>query len=168
MDYKKYIREVVDFPIKGINFKDISTLLQNPVVFSKTIDDLSEKIGDIDVIVGLDARGFVFGGVLAYKLNKPFVMVRKSGKLPYKTISVDYKLEYGKNTFELNIDALKPGNKVAIIDDLLATGGTAKAACELVEKLGGIVESINFIIDLTFLNGKDKLKNYKINSLVEY
>lgn len=122
MDFKQYIREVVDFPKPGINFKDITTLIQEPTVFRACVDELALKIQDADVIIGLDARGFLFAGALAYNLNKPLAVVRKAGKLPYKTISIDYELEYGKNTFELNIDAVKPGDKVAIIDDLLATG----------------------------------------------
>ncbi|MDD3144906.1 MAG: adenine phosphoribosyltransferase [Candidatus Gracilibacteria bacterium] len=168
MDFKKYIREVKDFPKEGIDFKDITTLLQEPKVFSKVIDKISKNISDADVIIGLDARGFLFAGALAYKLGKPLVIVRKKGKLPYETISVDYELEYGKNTFDLNIDAVEKGQKVAIIDDLLATGGTALAACQLVEKLGGEIHSLNFLIDLTFIDRKDILKGYKINSLCEY
>lgn len=168
MDFKKYIREVKDFPKTGIDFKDITTLLLEPKIYAQLIDELSEFVKDADVIVGLDARGFLFAGALAYKLQKPLVIVRKKWKLPYKTISVDYELEYGSNTFDLHIDAVKPGQKVAIIDDLLATGGTALAACQLVEKLGGVVHSLNFIIDLTFLDGKHKLKAYPINSICEY
>jgi adenine phosphoribosyltransferase len=120
------------------------------------------------VIVWLDARGFIFGWALAYKLKKPFVIIRKAWKLPYDTVSVDYELEYGKNTFELHTDALKSWDRVAIIDDLLATWWTAKAACELVEKLWWKIDSLNFVINLTFLPGNDKLKDYKINSIVEY
>lgn len=168
MDFKKYIREVKDFPKTGIDFKDITTLLLEPEVYAQLIDQLAEFVKDADVIIGLDARGFLFAGALSYKLKKPLVIIRKKGKLPYKTISVDYELEYGSNTFDLHIDAVKPGQKVAIIDDLLATGGTALAACQLVEKLGWEVHSLNFIIDLTFLDGKHKLKGYPINSICEY
>lgn len=168
MDFKKYIREVKDFPKAGIDFKDITTLLLEPDVYTQLIDQLADYVKDADVIVGLDARGFLFAGALSYKLKKPLVIVRKKWKLPYKTISVDYELEYGSNTFDLHIDAVKPGQKVAIIDDLLATGGTALAACQLVEKLGGKIHSLNFIVDLTFLDGKHKLKGYTINTICEY
>ncbi len=168
MDYKKYIREVVDFPIEWINFKDITTLLLKPEVFSKVIDDFAEKIKNVDVILWLDARWFIFWWALAYKLNKPFVMIRKKWKLPYKTIWVEYELEYWKNEFELHIDSIKKWDKVAIVDDLLATWWTANAACELVEKLWWKIESINFLINLTFLDWWNLLKWYKINSLVEY
>ena len=168
MDFKKYIREVLDFPQPGINFKDITTLIQEPEVFQACVNELALKVQDADVILGLDARGFLFAGALAYKLGKPLTIVRKAGKLPYRTISIDYELEYGKNTFELNIDAIKPGDKVAIIDDLLATGGTARAACVLVKRLGGTVVSINCIVDLPFLGGKESLKDYQVNCLVEY
>ncbi|MDP2090220.1 MAG: adenine phosphoribosyltransferase [Candidatus Gracilibacteria bacterium] len=168
MQLTDYIRDVKDFPIEGIVFKDITPLLQNPIAFNETIDRFSQLIKDADVIIGLDARGFLFAGALSYKLSKPLSIVRKKGKLPYDTISVDYELEYANNTFDIHIDAINPGDKVAIIDDLLATGGTALAACQLVEKLGGIVESINVVIDLTFLNGKEKLKNYKVNSIIEF
>ncbi len=168
MDLKKHIRDIKDFPKEGINFKDITTLLLEPVAFKECIDNFSEKISGCDVIVWLDARWFLFAWALSYKLGKPLVIVRKAWKLPYKTISVDYELEYWKNTFEMHIDSIKTWDKVAIIDDLLATWWTALWACELVEKLGWIVESVNFVVDLTFLNWKEKLKKYKINSLVEY
>lgn len=168
MNFKEHIRNVKDFPKEGIDFKDITTLLQNPEVFKNAIDKISELINDADIIVWLDARWFLFAWALSYKLQKPLVIVRKKWKLPYKTISVDYELEYGKNTFDLHIDSIKPWDKVAIIDDLLATGGTALAACQLVEKLGWSVHSLNFIVDLTFLNWKEKLQWYQINSLCEY
>lgn len=168
MDLKNYIRDVENFPIEWIIFKDITPLLQNPEAFNETIERLSVFVKDCDVIVWLDARWFLFAWALSYKLNKPLVIVRKSGKLPYETISVDYELEYGKNTFDMHIDAIKPWQKIAIIDDLLATWWTALAACQLVEKLGWIVDSINFVVDLTFLDWKKKLENYKINSILEY
>jgi len=168
MDYKQHIREVIDFPKPGINFKDITTLIQKPEVFRACVDELALLIQDADVIIGLDARGFLFAGALAYKLNKPLAVVRKAGKLPYKTISIDYELEYGKNTFELNIDAVKPGDKVAIIDDLLATGWTARAACELVKRLGWEVSSVNCVVNLPFLFGEEFLKEYTVNCLVRY
>lgn len=168
MELKNYIRDVENFPIEWIIFKDITPLLQNPDAFNETIERFSKLILDVDVIIWLDARWFLFAWALAYKLNKPLVIVRKTWKLPYETISVNYELEYWKNTFDLHIDAIKSWQKVAIIDDLLATWWTAYAACQLVEKLGWIVDSVNFVVDLTFLNWKGKLKNYKINSILEY
>ncbi len=168
MNYKQHIRDVLDFPKQGVNFKDITTLIQKPDVFQSCIDELALLVQDADVILGLDARGFLFAGALAYKLNKPLIIVRKAGKLPYKTISIDYELEYGTNTFELNIDAIKSGEKVAIIDDLLATGWTAQAACELVKKLGWEISSINCVVGLSFLVGEDLLKDYTVNCLVRY
>lgn len=168
MDYKKYIREIPDFPLKWINFKDITPILQKPEIFSKIIDDLSENVKNADLILALDARWFIFWSALAYKLNKPIIIVRKPWKLPYKTIWVDYDLEYWKNSLEIHIDSIKNWEKVAIVDDLLATWWTAKAACELVEKLWWTVESINFVINLSFLNWEQKLNWYKIKSLVNY
>jgi adenine phosphoribosyltransferase len=168
MNLNNYIRDIEDFPIKWIIFKDITPLLQNAEAFNFSINLLAEKIKDVDVIVGLDARWFLFAWALAYKLNKPMSMVRKSWKLPYKTISIDYDLEYWKNTLELHIDAIKSGQTVAIIDDLLATWWTAKASCELIEKLGWKVQSINFIVELWFLWGRSLLKDYTINTLCSY
>ena len=168
MELKNYIRDVENFPIDWIIFKDITPILQNSEAFNETIERLSVFVKKCDVIVWLDARWFLFAWALAYKLNKPLIIVRKSGKLPYETISVDYELEYWKSSFDIHIDAIKPWQKVAIIDDLLATWWTALAACQLVEKLGWIVESVNFVVDLTFLDWKEKLKNYKINSILEY
>ena len=168
MNLENYIRDIPDFPQEGIIFKDISPLLSDPLAFSESIDLLVKNIDNIDVIVWLDARGFIFGWALAYKLWLPFVPVRKKWKLPYDTISIDYDLEYGKNTFEIHTDAIKQWQKVVIIDDLLATGWTALAACKLVEELWWIVESIEFVIELSFLQGSEKLKDYKINSLLKY
>lgn len=168
MQLTDYIRDVKDFPIEWIVFKDITPLLQNPIAFNETIDRFSQLIKDADVIIWLDARWFLFAWALSYKLSKPLSIVRKKWKLPYDTISVDYELEYANNTFDIHIDAINPWDKVAIIDDLLATWWTALAACQLVEKLWWIVESINVVIDLTFLNWKEKLKNYKVNSIIEF
>lgn len=168
MNLENYIRDIPDFPQEGIIFKDISPLLSDPLAFSESIDLLAKNIDNIDVIVWLDARGFIFGWALAYKLWLPFVPVRKKWKLPYDTISIDYDLEYGKNTFEIHTDSIKQWQKVVIIDDLLATGWTALAACKLVEELWWIVESIEFIIELSFLQWSEKLKDYKINSLLKY
>lgn len=168
MNYREYIREIENFPIDWINFKDITTLLQKPEVFSWVIDDLAKKISDADVILWLDARWFIFAWALSYKLKKPFIMVRKTGKLPYKTIWVDYNLEYWKSSFQIHIDSIEKWQKVAIVDDLLATWWTAKAACLLVEKLWWKIDSINFLINLTFLDWSKVLDWYKINSLIEY
>lgn len=168
MDFKQYIREVKGFPKDWINFKDITTLLSEPEVYKELIDTISKKIEDVDVIVWLDARWFLFAWALSYKLNKPLVIVRKKWKLPYKTISVDYELEYWSNTFDIHIDSIKKDQKVAIIDDLLATGWTAYAACQLVEKLWWIIHSLNFIIELKELNWKNKLNNYVINTICDY
>lgn len=168
MDLKKYIRDVENFPIEWIIFKDISPILENPEAFWYAVEELSKNCENIDKIVWLDARGFIFWAALAYKLKKPFVMVRKTWKLPYKTISQSYELEYGKASFDIHIDSILPWDKVVIIDDLLATGWTAKASIQLIEKLGWIVKSLNFIINLKFLNWEKNLEWYKINSLIEY
>ncbi len=170
MDLKKYIRDVLDFPKKGIVFKDITTLLKQPEPFQYAVDTIVDKYKDqkIDKVVSVEARGYIFGGVLAYKLNCGFVPVRKPGKLPAETIAKDYTLEYGTNTIEIHTDALEPGEKVLIFDDLLATGGTVQATCQLVEQLGAKVISCVFLIDLTFLKGAEKLKNYEVFSLIEY
>lgn len=168
MDLKNYIREIKDFPIKWIWFKDITPILQNPEAFEYCINKFAENIWETDVIVWLDARWFLFAWALSYKLWKPLVIIRKKWKLPYDSISVDYELEYSKNTFEIHTDSIKKWQKIAIIDDLLATWWTALASCQLVEKLWWIVDSVNFVVDLTFLDWKQKLGNYKINSLIEY
>lgn len=168
MDYKKYIREVLDFPIKWVSFKDITPLLLEPEVFKSCIDDISKNLVDADIILWLDARWFIFASGVAYKLWKPFSIVRKAWKLPFKTISIDYELEYWKNTFELHIDTIKPWFKVAIIDDLLATWGTALASCKLVEKLWWEVHSLNFVVNLEFLEWNKKLSWYNIKTLVNY
>ncbi|MGB3340184.1 MAG: adenine phosphoribosyltransferase [bacterium] len=170
MDLKKYIRDVPDFPKKGILFKDITTLLKKPEPFKYAVDTIVNKYKDqdIDKVVSVEARGYIFGGVLAYNLNCGFVPVRKPGKLPSETLGMDYTLEYGTNTIEIHKDALKPGEKVLIFDDLLATGGTVQATCQLVEQLGAKVVSCVFLIDLTFLKGSEKLKNYEVFSLIKY
>lgn len=168
MNLDNYIRDIPNFPIEWVMFKDISPLLSDPVAFKESIDRLAEFLEWADCVVGLDARGFIFGWALALKLNIPFIPIRKAGKLPYETISVDYELEYWKNTFEIHTDAIKKWEKVAIVDDLLATGWTALAATQLVEKLWGDIHSVNFVIDLTFLEWSKKLNQYKVNSLLEY
>lgn len=170
MDLKKVIREVENFPKEGINFKDITTLMQDGEAFKFTIDEFVKDLKDknVDIIVGPEARGFLMGTPVAYAMGIGFVPVRKPGKLPYETESYDYGLEYGTDTLEIHKDAIKPGQRVAIVDDLLATGGTMEAAANLIEKLGGEVVSMQFLIELEFLNGREKLSKYNINSLVKY
>ncbi|MEK6481574.1 adenine phosphoribosyltransferase [Catalinimonas sp. 4WD22] len=167
---EKYIRDVSDFPTEGILFKDITTLLENPQAFKEATSALYEPVREmeIDKVVGIEARGFIFGALLADKLSAGFVPVRKPGKLPYKTLKESYALEYGTDSLEIHQGAIKEGERVLIHDDLLATGGTAKAACKLVEKLGGQVVLVSFLLELTFLNGREKLPEYKINSVIKY
>ncbi|MHA1727465.1 MAG: adenine phosphoribosyltransferase [Promethearchaeota archaeon] len=170
MDLLKSIRNVPDFPKKGIQFKDISTLLQNPEAFKYSIDQLAEKFKGIGAttIVGAEARGFIFGAALAYKMGIGFSMIRKPGKLPFKTISETYELEYGTDTIEMHIDGVKNAEKVIVLDDLLATGGTAEAMIKLVEKAGGVVVGFGVVIELTgSLHGRDKFKDYNIISLIK-
>ena len=169
-DLKKYIRNIPDFPKKGILFRDITPLLENEYSFRKTIDMFADYYRDreIDKIVSAEARGFVFSGALAYILDAGVVLVRKPGKLPYKTIKQGYQLEYGTNTFEIHIDAINKGEKILLFDDLLATGGTASAICKLVEKLGGEIVGIAFLVELLSLKGRDNLKEYDIYSLIKY
>ena len=170
LDLTRYIRDVPDFPKKGIIFKDITPVLADARLFAGAIDLLTQnfKPGVVDAVVGIDARGFIFAAAAAKKLNAGFVPVRKKGKLPFKTIEEDYALEYGSATVAMHIDALKPGARVLLIDDLLATGGTASAAAALVKKLGARILEISFLIELKFLNGRDKLKDYPIRSIVVY
>lgn len=169
-DLKKYIRDVPDFPKKGIIFKDITTLLKRGEIFKEVIDTLAEryKATKLDGIVCVEARGFIMGSALAYRLGTGIIPVRKKGKLPYKTESVTYNLEYGTDTLEIHKDAISTGNKVLIIDDLLATGGTISAVARLVKKQGGNIVGIAFLIELSFLNGRDKLKGYDVFSLIQY
>ena len=159
-----------NFPIEGILFYDITTLLKNPAALKESIDQVVDhyKNGGIDVVVGMESRGFIFGMPVAYQLGVGFVPIRKPGKLPAETISESYDLEYGTNTLEIHVDAIEKGQKVLVIDDLLATGGTAQATCKLVKKLGGQVAGVAFIIELNFLNGREKLKDYQVFSLVRY
>lgn len=168
MNLKNYIVEIQNFPKEGINFKDMSPILQNHDVLKFTIEQFKQNIWNIDKIVGLDARGFIFGSILAYEMKKPFVMLRKKWKLPWECESISYDLEYGSNTFEIQKTAIKKWDKVAIVDDLLATGGSAKAACDLVEKLGWKIDSLNFVIELDFLNGRNKFWDKRVISLVKY
>jgi len=170
MDFKKYIKDIPDFPKKGIIFKDISPLLANPEALREIIKNICDKYrkNPPDKIVGLDARGFIFGAIVAYELKTGFIMSRKPDKLPDKTISQKYSLEYGDNTFEIHSNSIKPGEKILILDDLLATGGSVGAVIKLVEKLGGEVIGIECIIELAFLKGREKLSKYSINSQIIY
>ena len=170
MDLKPYIREIPDFPTPGIMFRDITPLLKDPAAFKYVIDCLSERYAGsgIDAIVGMEARGFLFGPLLAYKMGKPLVLARKEGKLPAKTLKADYSLEYGTNVVEIHEDDITPGQEVLIVDDLLATGGTLAAAAQLVERAGGRVNGMALIIELTGLEGRKRLQGYDIFSLVQY
>ena len=170
MGLKEHIRSIKDFPIEGILFYDITTLLKDADGFQETLNQLYENVKDkgITKIVGIESRGFIFGGALAAKLGVGFVPVRKPGKLPAETISESYSLEYGTNTIELHKDALAPGDKVLIHDDLLATGGTMEAAVKLVEKLGAEVSQISFLIELSFLKGREKLGDKEVVALMTY
>lgn len=167
---KELIRSIPDFPKKGILFRDITTLLQNGPEFRRAIDTLAEQYEGkkIDQIVAVESRGFIIAAPLAYKLNVGIIPVRKKGKLPYKTVETTYELEYGTDTLEMHADAFQPGANILIVDDLLATGGTAKATIDLVEKLKGKVVGICFLIELTDLKGIKKLKGYKVLSIIKY
>ena len=169
-DLKAHIREVPDFPKPGILFYDITTLLQDPLALRMTVDRFVWFFSRqrIDKVVGIESRGFMFGPIVAYDLNAGFVPIRKPGKLPYQTVRETYELEYGSDTIEMHKDAIQPGDQVLIVDDLIATGGTALAAAKLVESVGGTVAGFGFIIELTFLPGREKLKGYEIASLIQY
>lgn len=170
MDLKEKIRIVENFPKKGISFKDISTLIEDGEAFKFAIDEIANNLKDknVDLIVGPEARGFIFGVPVAYALGIGFVPIRKKGKLPCETVSVSYGLEYGEDILEIHKDAIKNGQRVAIVDDLLATGGTIEAAVKLIESVGGEVVSLDFAIELTGLKGADKFKDYDLKSLVKY
>lgn len=165
-----YIRTIPDFPEPGIMFRDITTVLQDGEGFHLAIDEMAKLLDgvDFDVIAGAESRGFVFGAPLAYKFGKPFVLIRKKGKLPCETVSKTYALEYGTATIEMHKDSIQPGQKVVLIDDLIATGGTIKAAAELVEELGGEVVKILFLLELAGLNGRQVLEKYDVASVVSY
>ena len=170
MDLAAHIRNVPDFPKPGIQFKDITTLLLEPRAFRSVIDRWAERYGTrgIDVIVGMDARGFVFAGALAYALGLPLVLARKRGKLPADTLSETFQLEYGTDTVEIHADAIRPGQRALLIDDLLATGGTMAAVARLVERLDGLVEAMAFVVELPPLNGRAALAGYEVDSLVTF
>ena len=167
---KKLIREVPDFPKKGILFYDITTLLKDKTGLAMLIDKLSEHYiaQKVDLVLGMEARGFIFAPALAYRLNAGFVPVRKPGKLPAECVSYDYALEYGSNTLQIHKDAIQKGQRVLIVDDLLATGGTAEATAKLAESLGAKIAGLGFVVELSFLNGRDKLKKYDVMSLLRY
>ncbi len=170
MDLKSKIRTVPHWPIEGVMFRDITTLIQDGEAFKKVCDDLYERYKDkgIEVIVGIESRGFIFGSVLAYKLGIGFVPIRKPGKLPAKTISAEFEKEYGKDKMEIHADAIKEGQKVLLIDDLIATGGTIEAAIKLIEQLKGEIVECAFIIDLPDLKGKEKIKGYDVFTMLEF
>lgn len=170
MDLKEKVRVIEDFPAKGISFKDITTLLKDAEALNECINQMAERFKDVqvDMIVGPESRGFIFATPLAYLLKTGFVPVRKPGKLPAETISYEYALEYGKDKLEIHSDSIIPGQRVLIVDDLLATGGTMFAAAKLVEKLGGNVVGLGFLIELEDLNGREKLQGYKVESLIQY
>jgi len=169
-DLQAAIRNIPDFPKPGIQFKDITPVLADPRLFAASIDLLTAnfRAGAVDAVVGIDARGFIFAAAAAVKLKAGFIPVRKKGKLPYRTIEQTYDLEYGTNTIAIHTDAVKAGNRVLLIDDLLATGGTAEAAALLLEKIGAKILEINFLIELSFLHGREKLKRFPVRSLVVY
>jgi adenine phosphoribosyltransferase len=170
MDLKSLIRNVQDFPKPGIGFKDITTLLKNGEALRVAIDQMAERFSPIkpDLVVGAESRGFILGAPLAYKMGCGFVLIRKPGKLPAETERVTYQLEYGEDSLEIHKDAINPGQRVLVIDDLLATGGTTKAVIELVRRLGGEIVGIGFLIELDFLKGRERLQEYNVYSLIHY
>ncbi len=170
LDLKKHIRNIPDFPKAGILFRDITTLLKNKDAFKHAIEELAKKFKNkkIDKVVAVEARGFILGAAIAYKIGAGFIPVRKKGKLPWKTNSAKYKLEYGTDILEIHHDAIEPNEKVLIVDDLLATGGTVKAVTELVKELRGKISGIAFLIELADLKGRDKIKDYPVHSLIKY
>ena len=170
MDLKEKIRSIENFPEEGVIFRDITTLLKEGDALREAIDQIQANLDgvDFDLILGPESRGFIFGMPVAYELHKPFILARKPGKLPRETVSMDYELEYGTGTIEMHADSIKPGQKVVIIDDLIATGGTVEAIAKLVEKLGGQVVKICFIMELAGLKGREKLAGYDVESAIIY
>ena len=169
-ELKDYVRTIPNFPEEGIMFRDITTVMQDPDGLKLAIDTMQDLVKDLDfdVVVGAESRGFIFGTPIAYNLHKPFVLIRKKGKLPAETVSIDYDLEYGKATLEMHKDAIKPGQKVLIVDDLIATGGTTEAMIKLVESLGGEVAGVLVMMELAGLNGRQKIAGYRLDSAVVY
>ncbi len=170
LDLGERIRDVPDFPTEGILFKDLMPLIADPEYFAETIRRLAEwaRPREPDLILGAEARGFIFGGALAYELGSGFITARKPGKLPRETVEATYDLEYGTDSLQIHRDAVPPGARVVVLDDVLATGGTARAKIELVEALGGVVAGVLFVIELTFLNGRERLEGYDVHSLIQY
>ncbi|GFI12236.1 MAG: adenine phosphoribosyltransferase [Lachnospiraceae bacterium] len=167
---EEYVRSIPDFPEEGIIFRDVTSVLQDADGLRLAVDSMQELLKDVDfdVVVGAESRGFVFGTPIAYNLNKPFVLVRKKGKLPCETVSKEYDLEYGSAVIEMHKDSIKPGQKVVLVDDLIATGGTIQAAAQLVEELGGEVVKIIFLMELAGLKGREKLSKYDVASVIRY
>lgn len=165
-----YVRSIPDFPEEGIIFRDVTSVLQDADGLQLAIDTMQEKIKDLeyDVVAGAESRGFIFGTPIAYNNHKPFVLIRKKGKLPCETVEVDYDLEYGKATIEMHKDAIKPGQKVLVVDDLIATGGTTEAMIKLIEQLGGEVVGLVFLMELAGLKGRERLKGYRMESAIVY
>ncbi len=170
MDIKSMIRTIPNFPKAGVMFRDITTLLKNPEGFSYVVDKFVERYKDIDIdiVAGIESRGFILAGAIAHRLNKGVIPIRKPGKLPHEVDSVEYELEYGKDKLEMHLDAINEGDKVLLIDDLIATGGTALAAAQLIEKRGGKVVECGFIIELPDLKGREKLNGYPLYSMIEF
>ena len=170
MDLKSKIRIIEDFPTEGVKFKDITTLLADGEAFKWTIDKIVSNLKDKNItkIAGPEARGFLFGNSVAYAMGLPFIPIRKPGKLPAETISYEYDLEYGTDILEIHRDSIEKGDRIALVDDLLGTGGTMKACCEMLESLGAEIAALEFVIELSYLNGRDKIEGYDINSLVKY
>lgn len=165
-----YVRSIPDFPEEGIIFRDITSVLQDAEGLKLAIDGMMDLIKDVefDVVVGAESRGFIFGAAIAYEMHKPFVLCRKKGKLPCETIEREYELEYGTATVEMHKDSIKPGQKVVVVDDLIATGGTIEATCSLIEELGGEVVKLVFLMELAGLKGRERLKNYEVASVITY
>jgi adenine phosphoribosyltransferase len=170
MDLEKMIRDVPDFPKEGIIFKDITTLIKDPQAFKEAVDILADHYVDqkIDLVAAVEARGYVFGAPIAYRLGAGFILVRKAGKLPSEKLREEYELEYGTDAVEMHKDAIQPGQRVLIVDDLIATGGSAAATARLVERLGGDVVGIAFLVELTFLHGVEELKGYDVFTVIQY
>lgn len=167
---EEYVLSIPDFPEKGIIFRDVTSVIQDPDGLQLAIDTMEGKIAglDYDVVAGAESRGFIFGAPIAYNNHKPFVLIRKAGKLPRETVSVSYELEYGKATIEMHKDSIKPGQRVLVVDDLIATGGTTKAMIELIESLGGVVAGVVVLIELAGLKGREVLKDYRLDSAICY